>query len=89
MRVVLHIDKVTLRGVPLSRAQLPTVRAALERELARLFRRSGAAPAMRSIRNDRVVGDSLIYRADRGGPQRLGRQLARAVYSASRVGVRA
>ena len=89
MRVVLHIDKVTLRGVPLSRAQLPMVRAALERELVRLFRRSRAAPGMRSIRNDRVAGDPLVYRADRGGPQRLGRQLARAVYAASRTGVRA
>jgi hypothetical protein len=82
MRVVLHVDRIVMRGLPLSTSQLPILRAALEGELARLFRTVDARRLARVGSARRVVAKPFSYRPERG-PARIGRQLARAVHSAA------
>jgi hypothetical protein len=82
MKVVIHIDQVILHGLPVTAAQLPVVRAALEGELRTLFRRSSAGQRARAGATPKLVGGSFEYRAE-SGPARLGRQAAGAVHAAT------
>jgi hypothetical protein len=80
VKVRLHIERLILDGLPVSGDQAPSVRAAVETELARLIadgglshevRSGGAVPGLRG-------GDIRIEQASR--PARLGKQIAGAVY---------
>jgi hypothetical protein len=82
MKVVIHIDQVVLHGLPVTPAQLPVVRAALETELRTLFHRPGAGAHVRVGTTPKLVGSSFEYRAE-SGPARLGRQAAGAVHAAT------
>ncbi|HME38776.1 MAG TPA: hypothetical protein VKG63_07420 [Steroidobacteraceae bacterium] len=83
MNVVIHIDRVIFRGLPLPASQLPAVRAALERELHALFRTAGAGGNVRAGSTERHLAKPFEYRAEQG-PARLGRQAAGAVHAATR-----
>jgi hypothetical protein len=82
MKIVIHIDQVILHGLPVTAAQLPVVRAALERELQTLFRGPAAGRRVRAGATPKLVGGSFEYRAA-SGPARLGRQAAAAVHAAT------
>jgi hypothetical protein len=80
MRINVHIERLVLDGLPVSRLQGPMVRAAVEGELSRLlsagglsheFQYGGAVPAVR--------GGNLRLSGDRH-PGKLGQQIAGAVY---------
>lgn len=79
MRLRIRIDRVILDGVPIASAHAPSVRAAIESELGRLFtehglpdslRRGGATPHLRAP-DARVAP---------GQPVRTGTHIAGAVY---------
>jgi hypothetical protein len=77
----LHIDRLVLEGLPLPRNAGPRLQAALGAELGRLF--AGAA-----LRSDLRAGVALdVLRLDgvtldaTAGAERLGEQLARALFS--------
>ena len=83
MRIRVRIDRVILDGVPIAAAQAPSVRAAIESELGRLFveqglpgglaggrPRGGATPSLRAP-------DTRIAREHPAG---TGRRIAGAVY---------
>jgi hypothetical protein len=77
-RIELHIDRVVLHGF--SRANAPAVRAALERELARLLRSGHAQPQWTKDRAiGRVDGGTMAASAD-SASRDVGTGVARAVH---------
>lgn len=80
MNVRLHIQRLTLDGLPLDAGQGPAVRAAVEAELKRLIAERGIGPALER-------GGALAY--VRGGeldsargdtPASLGEKIGRVVH---------
>jgi len=79
MNIRVHIERLVLEGLPLTRSQGPLVQAAVEAELARLMTEGGLAQelalggAVPSVPADgiKVAG---------GSPDHIGRQIARSVY---------
>ena len=77
--IKIHIERLVLDGLPVTRAKGPLVKAAVEAELSRLLSEGGlgselaARGAVPSVRADGIdsVGKS---------PAQIGRQIARAVY---------
>jgi hypothetical protein len=86
VKVVVNVDRVILHGLPLTAAQLPGLRAALEGELLRLFRSVDTRRLGRGGDAGRVLAPSFTYRPQQGSAQ-IGRQAARAVHSAAHGGV--
>ena len=83
MRIRVRIDRVVLDGVPVSAAQAPHVRAAIESELGRLFAehdvprdRSGSPLRASAIPTLRAP-DTRLARGEAGT---TGRRIAAAVY---------
>jgi hypothetical protein len=83
MRIRVRIDRVILDGVPLSAAQAPYVRAAIESELGRLFAERGV-PHDRSGGLLRAGATPSLHppevRVTRNQPAATGRGIAGAVY---------
>lgn len=80
MNINVHIERLILDGLPVTRGQGPMLQAAVETELARLLAANGlsselqAGGAVPSVKagNIRLAGDN--------NPDWLGQQIARAVY---------
>ncbi|MGL4611892.1 MAG: hypothetical protein ACRCYY_19810 [Trueperaceae bacterium] len=78
MNIELHIERLVLDGVPLSRVQAQHMQGMLEVELSRLLSEGGLAPqllqggAVPSLRGGEIIGSE----SSRG----LGQQVAQAVY---------
>lgn len=80
MNIQLHIERLVLDGLPITRSQRPLVQAAVEAELARLLAADGLSPI--------VVAGGVLPRVPAGDiqltkdddPGSLGQQIARAVY---------
>jgi hypothetical protein len=80
MKIELNIEWLILDGLPLEKRHAPMVRAAVERELTRLLTlhgldhewSGGAVPKVRA---------SSIRLTKETHPNRLGRQIAQAVFS--------
>jgi hypothetical protein len=80
MNVTVHIERLVLEGLPLSRRQAPLVQAAVEAELARLLAAEGLAPGLATGGTvPRLTAPALQVGADTG-PTHLGTQIAQAVY---------
>lgn len=80
MKIVVHIDRLTLEGLPLASAQSPRLRRAIERELSRLLSRGGIATTLsRGGALPRIDAPSICFGA-RERPDALGRSIAGAVY---------
>lgn len=80
MKIKLHIERLSLEGLPLTRNQGTAVRTAVESELTRMLSERGLSDGIRSggaVRSLPTVG--LEY-ASGATPVQLGRQIARAVY---------
>ena len=80
MNINLHIDRLVLEGLPLTRAQGPLVQRAVEMELARLFAGTGIGPAFRSGGTvPRASGGAMEF-AREATPGQLGTQIAESVH---------
>jgi hypothetical protein len=85
MDINLHIERLVLDGLPLTRNQGALVQAAVEAELARLlsdeglastWQSGGAVPTVRAGTVQLAAGES--------NPPQIGQQIARAVYGGLR-----
>jgi len=80
MTINLHIERLVLEGLPLTRAQGPLVQQAVELELARLFAGTGVGPAFRSGGTvPRTSGGPMQF-AQEATPGQLGTQIAQSVH---------
>jgi hypothetical protein len=80
MKINLHIERLVLEGLPLSRAQGPLVQRAIEVELARLFGSGVIASGLASGGSiPRAVGGPLQF-AKEASPRQLGTQIAQSVH---------
>lgn len=80
MNINLHIERLVLEGLPLTRAQGPLVQVAVENELARLFATNGVAPGLTSggLR-PHAAGGAVQFTKD-ATPRQLGTQIAQSVH---------
>lgn len=81
MKIELNIERLILDGLPLEKRHAPVVRAAVERELTRLLTLHGLGHEWRSGGAVPKVRASGIQLAKETPPNRLGRQIAQAVFS--------
>ena len=80
MKINLHIERLVLDGLPVTSMQGPQVRAAVERELARLLAAHGLSHELRGgIAVPRVRAGAIEIGKERQ-PARLGQSIARAVH---------
>ncbi len=80
MNIQLHIERLILEDLPISRAQGPQVQAAVEAELARLLTQNGIAPTLASGGALRSVSAEAIEIAPKSEAATLGYQIAGAVH---------
>ena len=80
MNVRLHIERLVLDGLTVTPAERPLLQAALEAELGRLLTAGGVSPDLQSGIAVPSVRAGGIELARDGGPERLGAQIAQAVY---------
>jgi hypothetical protein len=79
MNIVLHIDRIVMDGLPVSRAQLPALRAAMEGELVRLLGTATAQKLGGSRSVERLAAPAFSYGPELR-PAQIGRQVARSVH---------
>jgi hypothetical protein len=81
MKINVHIERLVLEGLPLSRAHGPLVQRAVEAELARLLAGNAIANDLRSAATiPRAVGSPVQY-ASEASPHQLGTQIAQSVHA--------
>lgn len=80
MNINLHIERLILEDLPLSRAQGPQVQTAVEAELSRLLTQSGIGGNLANGGALRSVPASTIEIAPQSDATTLGNQIAGAVY---------
>lgn len=81
MRIELHIERLILDGLSLEKRHASLVRAAVEKELTRLIAAHGLGHEWQSGGAVPRVSASGFQFANEIHPTRLGRQIARSVYS--------
>jgi hypothetical protein len=81
MRIVLHIDRLVLDGLPVTGAESPRLRRALARELSRLLASGGVAPSLSGGTALPQVAAARLTTTGREKPDALGRKIAHAVYA--------
>ena len=82
MNVDLHIERLVLTGVPLPPGGRAALAGAFGRELTRLIQNGGLAPALvGGTGMPRLTATLGPAAARAGAAPRLGRELARSVYS--------
>ncbi len=77
--IKVHIERLVLEGLPITRSQGPQVQAAVEAELSRLMSEGGLAPELASGGAVPSVRANSINSIGRS-PTQIGRQIAKAVY---------
>jgi hypothetical protein len=80
MNINVHIERLILDGLPITRSQGQFVQATVETELARLLAADGLAPGLRMGGAMRSVPAESIQLTQGNDPGHLGRQIAQAVY---------
>ena len=80
MKIELHIERLVLDGLPVSRLHAPLVRAAVERELTGLLTSGGLSHELRSGGAVPSMRAGNIQVEEGSQPGKLGQQIARAVY---------
>jgi hypothetical protein len=81
MKINVHIERLILDGLPLGKRHGPMVQAAVEKELSRLLTLHGLGHEWQSGGAVPQVRASGIQLSNETHPNRLGRQIAQAVYS--------
>lgn len=82
MKIRLHIERLILEGLPLENRHGREVQAAVERELTRLLVAHGLGQEWQSGGAVPRVSAPGFQVVNENHPNRLGRQIARSVYSA-------
>jgi hypothetical protein len=77
MTIRVHIERLVLEGLPISRNDGPAVQAAVEGELARLL--AGNTPSLSGGATPRVSAPAVALGGN-DSPAQVGRQIARSVY---------
>ena len=80
MNVTVHIERLVLDGLPVTRQQGPLVQAAVESELARLLESGGLTGELAqggAVPSVRAAAPGL---SPDGGPDTIGTQIAQAIY---------
>lgn len=80
VKIDVHIDRLILEGLPLTRHQGVLVQAAVERELARLLAAHGLSGKARTGGAAPQVNAGSFELREANHPSRLGQQIARSVY---------
>jgi len=80
MNINLHIERLILDGLPITRGQSPLVQAEVETELARLLTERGLASSLQSGGAMPSLRAGSIQVETESNPTQLGRQIAQAVY---------
>lgn len=80
MRIEVHIERLVLEGLPVTAAEGPRVRAAVEHELARLFATGGLNGEL-AVGGARARVDApQISLAPRARSEDIGRAVARSIH---------
>ncbi len=80
MNINIHIERLILDGLPITRSQRSLVQAAVEAELELLLTNNGLAPGLQTggmLPN--LPGGNIQLTSD-NNPSALGQQIAQAVY---------
>jgi hypothetical protein len=80
MNINLHIERLVLEGLPLTRAQGPLVQRAVQLELARLFAGTSVGPAFSSGGTVPRANGGAIQFVREATPGQLGTQIAQSVH---------
>jgi hypothetical protein len=80
MNVRLHIERLVLEGMDVSPSERPLLQAALETELGRLLATGGVSSDLQGGIAVPSVRAGGIEMQQAGGAERLGQQIAHAVY---------
>ena len=81
MNINLHIERLVLEGLPLTRSQGALVQAAIEVELAQLISDHGLSPIIASnAALPRVPASSIQLTGD-SNPTRIGQQIANSLFT--------
>jgi hypothetical protein len=80
LNINLHIERLVLDGLPLTRHDGPLVQAAVEAELSRLLTAQGLAPSLLNGGAMPAVRGDSIHLASQSSPSQMGTQIAQAVY---------
>ncbi|MFO1434145.1 MAG: hypothetical protein U1F76_29350 [Candidatus Competibacteraceae bacterium] len=80
MNINLHIERLLLEGVPISRTQGALVKAAVEAELGRLLAAGGLHAELLNGGALASLKGETLHLSGENHPARLGEQIARAVY---------
>ncbi len=81
MKIQLHIERLVLDAMPLSRQQSAAVHTAVEQELGRLLRAGQLNPHIASGGAMPAITGGTIQASNAASPTHLGAQIAGAVYS--------
>lgn len=81
MRIILHIERLILDGLPVATGQGRQLQQAVERELAGLLSTSETEPVWQSGDHVYRLAAPVIHVAQEKGASRLGEQIAAAVYA--------
>ena len=80
MNINLHIERLILEGLPLTRGQGALVQAAVEAELARLLAERGLTPGLQAGGALPRIQAGELQLTPGSTPAFMGRQIAQAVY---------
>lgn len=80
MTIKVHIERLTLEGLPLKQRHRSHLQATVERELARLLTDHRSTPEFNTDRTVASVQGRSIHVAEHAGPETLGEQIAAAVH---------
>ncbi len=80
VKITIHIDRLILEGLPLTRHQGPLVQTAVEQELARLLATDGLSGEARTGGAAPQVNTAGFELREGTLPTRLGQQIAWSVY---------
>ena len=81
MDIDVQIERLVLDGIDVPHAQRPLLQAAVETELTRLLTEGGISAELQPGGALPSVPAHAITLDDKADPARLGRQIARSVYS--------
>jgi hypothetical protein len=78
--IAIHIERLALDGLPVTRSQGLLLQAALEAELARLLAANGLSPELQAGGAVPSLKAGNIQIASGSNPNQLGQQIAQAVH---------
>ena len=78
--IAIHIERLILDGLPVTRSQGPLLQAAIEAELARLLATDGLSPELQAGGAVPALKAGNIQIASDNNPNQLGQQIAQAVH---------